>query len=407
MPTGPESLNEQEQENRSAPWVSLWGAMVHSFVSWPQGRSEDTLIVNPFFDSATEYSIYCIHGTADRSYAFGQIITDLLEEQEDGTYLLPKSISKIYLLAFDGRYQGASIESFAEQLQHKIIKNKDKHVILFGHSRGGLIAAHFTQNIAKDIGVTVHGVLSFCSPFHGSPLAIAPLSVISSSVAEMSSDSEFLSQLRASILANSEDDNKKYYYFAVENDSIVPGEDSFIKDNSRAIIWLQNHGHLSILTSHVAAGFVSDCLQQITARPFPVDLQIPPLRVACLEIEAEIFALNNRYHLYSSAGKLKIMNELKSYLVDMCEGHRVAHFSEAKDLGEFLGLYLDTIDATTGLSYWEIIAQQLNPTFTFFNTAPSKLFVFMENFTNTYRTVSLPEDDNCSDEQDDFYWSIV
>ena len=381
----------QEAHARRGPWVSLRGAIVHSLVSWPQGKFEDTLIVNPAFDSPVEYSIYCIHGTGDRSYAFGKLMNRLLDA-EGG---LPKSISKIYLLAFDGRYQGSSIDSFSDQLKNKMIKNKDKHVVLFGHSRGGLVAAKFAQDMAKDIGVTVHAVLAFCSPFYGSPLAIAPLALFSNSVAQMTADSEFLTTLRSSITSSAEE-GKKYYYFAVENDSVVPTNDSFIKEHANAIILVPDHGHLSILTSSVLVGYVSDCLQQITSRPRSIEVKEQRIRKACLELEAEIFALKNRYHLYSSEGKLKILTDLKYYLSEMCEGRPSQHFPEARTIGDFVRVYLDTLDASTGLTLRHVMTQQLNPNFYFFNVAPSRSIEFMEHLITAYHTVPLPERDDSS-----------
>ncbi len=402
MPPGTESSLEQEAESSvstapnaagsRAPLVSIRGAIVHSLISWPQGKSEDTLILNPFFNTSVAYSIYCIHGTGDRSYAFGKIIDRLLETGNTSNNLLPRSISKIYLLAFEGRYQGSSIDYFAEQLRYKIIKNKDRHVILFGHSRGGLVAAKFAQDMAKDIGVTVHAVLAFCSPFHGSPLAIAPLAAVSSSVAQMRPDSEFLSKLRASIIS-SDEESQKYYYFGVENDSIVPTEDSFIKENARSIILLPDHGHLSILTSRMLVEYVSDCLQQITSRPLNDTALEQPIRVAGIELDAEIFALKNRYHWYSSEGKVKILRDLQCYLSEMSEGNRGNQFPEARTLGEFIQLYLSTTDPTTGLSLRDILTQQLNPNFSFFCTTPSKSLEFMENLISSYGAVPLPERD--------------
>lgn len=409
MPPGTDSSTEQESETSTgrAPLVSIRGALVHSLVAWTQGKFEDQVLLNPSFElseeSPIEYSIYCIHGTGDRSYAFGKLMERLLGTRDGSINLLPKCISKIHLLAFNSRFQGASIDSFAEQLKYKILKNGDLHVILEGHSRGGLVAAKFAQYMAKEVGVTVHGVLAFCAPFHGSPLAIAPLAAISSSVAQMRSDSEFLKQLRESIIS-SEEASKKYFYFGVENDSIVPTEDSFIKEHAHSIILFPDHGHLSILTSRVLVGYVSECLHRITTRPFTEQLTIQPIRRACLELEAEIFALTNRFHLYSNVTKLKILSDLKDHLSGMCDGSRDDSFPEARTIGAFIRKYLETIDASTDLSLRDLITQPLNPNFFFFSTAPAKSSEFLVHLIQFYDTVPLPEVDESRSSLD---WALV
>src|SRR5207253_260917 len=104
------------------------------------------------------YHIYCIHGTADRSFAFNAMATELLKNISDKTSarnLLPENIAAIHLLAFTGRGQGNSIVFFAEQLKSKIIKNKHKNVILFGHSRGVNVAAKFAEDMAEEAGINV------------------------------------------------------------------------------------------------------------------------------------------------------------------------------------------------------------------------------------------------------------
>lgn len=398
--TNPFNETEASEEHQNhgieldhGTWVSIWGAIEHSVISWPQGRFEDTILPNPFFDpsSPIAYSLYCIHGTADRSFAFYSLSTRLLTEQNHASNLLPKSIKKIHLLAFDGRYQGASIEDFARQVKYKIIRNRDKHVILAGHSRGGEVAAYFTQFIAEHIDVTVHGVLPICAPLYGSPLAMAPLSVISTSVAQMREDSEFLTKLRASI-TSSESSRKKYYFFAVERDAIVPTEHSIMKQDDSAIFILPHHGHLSILQSPELAGFVSDCLKQIVERPISHETLDHPIEDACLELEAELFALKKRYHLFSPTIKIQILSELKDYLWDMRHGYRGSLFPEAKTIGEFIRIYLSTTHETLGLPLNELLKQPLNPSVSgyFFDKTPPKSSVWIENLIEFYQSIPLP-----------------
>ena len=382
-----------------AYWVSMQGAITHSLGSWLQGRSEDTLFLNPCFKGVGstgsenhEYSIYCIHGTADRSFAFYKMIKRLLKiNPETSTNSLPESVSKIHLIAFNGRSQGSSIGCYADQLKSKIIKNKDKHVVLFGHSRGGLIAAKFAQDMAAEIGVTVHGVLPFCSPFEGSPLAIALLAAISTSVDEMRPNSDFLTDLHASI-ARTEEQERKYFYFGVENDSIVPTDNSFIKEGAHSVILIPHHGHLSILTSQKIVGYVSDCLDIITKRPFVKTTdEERTLKTCCLELEAEIIALTYRSHLYSNKAKLTVLSDLKALLSDLSEGNRSEYFSEATTVGDFICMYLKMVEPVSGVSLHDIMRQQLNPRIGFFNPSVSKSLEFIDTLIQSYQGVLLPE----------------
>jgi len=398
---------EHEREPSGGAFVSIRGAIVHSVVSWPQGKSEDTVLMNPFFDpsSPIAYSIYCIHGTGDRSFAFYTLNAQLRADQGNATNLLPKSVKKIHLLAFDGRYQGSSIEYFATQAKHKIIRNRDTHIIFDAHSRGTLVAAYFTQFMAEEIGVTVHAVIAICGPLYGSPLAIAPLTAVSTSVAQMHADSEFLIKLRKSI-TSSEENSKKYYYFAVENDSIVPTEHSFIKQDGSTIVLLPHHGHLSVLQSPELVVYVGDCLHQIVSRPVSRIIEKNPIESVCLEIETELFALTNRYHLFSNEGKLRVLTHLKDYLYEMCSGNRGVHFPEAKTIGEFIRMYLDTYDENTGLLFSDIIKQQLNPSMAlhFFTATPPRSSQYINNLIEFYDTAQLPMGD---DQELQFNWELV
>jgi len=403
-----ESVQERKPSEES--FVSIRGAILHSVVSWPQGRSEDTVLLNSFFDptSPIAYSIYCIHGTGDRSFAFNTLSRQMLADQGDASNLLPKSIEKIYLLAFDGRYHGYSIEYFATQLKYKIKRNRDEHVILAGHSRGGDIAAYFTQFMAEEIGVTVHGVIPICAPLHGTPLAIAPLTFFSTSVAQMRTDSDFLIKLRESI-TRSESSRKKYYFFGVENDAVVPTENSIMKQNDSAIFLLPHHGHLSILQSPELAVYVSDCLHQIVGRQVENNLEKNPIESICLEIETELFALNNRNHFWGTEGKLKILTDLKDYLWEMRHGNRGPYFPEAQTIGEFIHMYLSTYDEQTGSLLIDILKQQLNPSIQsyFFSetpTTPAKSSTFIENLMKFYKTTPLPKSD---DQTLQFDWELV
>lgn len=407
QPDADESSQPESNVSQPTPaWASYQGAVTHS-LSWIQGKliPGDTTLVNPHFqptrsehENNIEYSIYCIHGTGDSPYAFKKIVDRLLGNKPgEHVNWLPKSISKIHLLAFDGALLGETIEAYAEQLKSKIIKNQDKHVILFGHSRGGLVAARFTEVLARETGVNVHGVFAFCSPFSGSPWAVAPFTNLSS-VAEMIPESEFLKDLQALFIAKTKEEDKKYFYFVAGQDSLVSAASSITEGHASNIISLPSHGHLSILTSSKILIPISTCLNTITARPLlQIGAEETPIKKVCLELEAELIALKYRSHryVYSSEPKLKILDELKTLLSELNDGNRGGLFPEARTVGEVIHNYMQTVEPQTRRSYFDIIKQNLNPSMSSFSSfwrpAPSKSQIFIENLIRQCRDVPLPQ----------------
>lgn len=400
----PDSESELDSDSEPAPkpgssyitpaWASFQGVITHS-TYWLQGKSEDTIFLNPYFkgtNSAHGYAIYCVHGTADGSFAFKKLVDRLLENRPEKTAnWLPESVSTIHLLAFKGEVSGVSIDAYAEQLASEIIKNSDKNVILFGHSRGGIVAAQFAETLAEDLSITVHGVFAFCSPFAGSPLATFPLTTISESVAEMTPDSKFLKTLSAS-MTRTENGSQKYVYFVAGKDSLVSPESSFMKDSPN-VTFMPNHGHLSILTSHKILKPIHHYLKKITKHQLAQTLSEElSVRTAYLALKAEIIALKYRYHVYSSEPKLKVLNELEALLSNIRDGSRSEHFSEATTVGDFIKMYLETKDPQTKLSRHDIIKQNLTPSFSsFWRVLPSRSQIFIETLINQYQKVPLPK----------------
>lgn len=180
--------------------------------------------------------IYYIHGTADRTGGFA-------DEAEYLLYALPENYSKIHLVAFDDRGAGKNIESFSMQLAHKIMAEDDRDVILIGHSRGGLIASWFAENLAEPNGITVHAVAAVSSPFGGSDFAIPPLTWYSGSVNQMQKGSPFLTDLSEKIRRT----NTRYLYFHGENDWLVTEESACIESHRDQLIRIRGHNHLSIV----------------------------------------------------------------------------------------------------------------------------------------------------------------
>jgi len=218
--------------------------------SWIATTGGDYCYKNPNFSGDEDIAIYCIHGTADRSASFQRMAERLLEKD------LPSNISSINLVSFESRYQGKGIAFFAKQLADKIKANGHKKVILMGHSRGGLVIAHFAQYLAKEYDIEVVLVLSICAPFGGSHLAMQPLSFFSTSIDQMQIESDYLKNLNTSI---EESAVCPYVFVGAEKDAIVTSDYAFVPTyvdhNKGSLLILDRHGHLSIMSSHRLVDF--------------------------------------------------------------------------------------------------------------------------------------------------------
>ncbi|KTD78310.1 esterase/lipase family protein [Legionella waltersii] len=236
--------------------ISTTGMFAHTYY-WLTSPSGDQSYQNPSSQKdqkkELETAVYFIHGTADQPAAFQRIARRMIRAG------LPNEISSLNLIAFDQRYKGKNIEFFAEELGKKIVGNKHQRVILIAHSRGGLVAAHFAEYLAKTLGIEVICIVTIGTPFNGSYLAMKPLSLFSDSVKEMEIGSEFLETLKQKIVENPA---SKYYFVVATEDSVVPGKSGYIEDyvknNPNSLIELDRHGHLSIMSSHRLVALIVD-----------------------------------------------------------------------------------------------------------------------------------------------------
>ncbi|CAM2940570.1 putative lipase [Legionella steigerwaltii] len=251
--------------------ISTTGMFAHAY-NWLTSPSGDQVYYNPFYDKEgnpeLETAIYFIHGTADQSSAFQNVAERLIQAG------LPNEISSLNLLSFNNRYEGKSIEFFAEQLGDKIKANHHRRVILIAHSRGGLVASYFAEFLAKLAGIEVLLIIPIGAPFNGSYLAMKPLSWFSDSVKEMEIDSSFLKQLKEKIINSS---TIPYHFFIAIEDAIVPGESGYIKEyvdkNPNSLSKLDRHGHLSIMSSHRLVELIAFLLRKHLNAPLN-DLEV-------------------------------------------------------------------------------------------------------------------------------------
>jgi pimeloyl-ACP methyl ester carboxylesterase len=225
--------------------IMFWATSMFSEYTYKNPKLSEVELQDP-----SKITIYCIHGTGDMPSAFSLIADRLLPN-------LPKEIAKIRLMDFSKRFTGKSIEDFAMQLKDRMLANNDKQVIVMGHSRGGLIAAYFAENLAAENNINVHAVVAISSPFKGSTLALPPLTWISRSVDEMKPNSKFLADLTQKIISS----RNSYYYFAAKNDGIVAPQDCCIEAQKEKLQELdREHGHLSILSSHQLITYLDDIM---------------------------------------------------------------------------------------------------------------------------------------------------
>ncbi|MGQ3892096.1 esterase/lipase family protein [Legionella sp. CNM-4043-24] len=228
--------------------ASYTGVLTHS-LAWLTAGGEERVYKNTQYDEKRAtieepIDIYCVHGTADRAGAFKKIVKRLLKTD------LPTNIRYIYLVSFEGRFQGNSIEFFSHQLLAKIQANKSGVVDLIGHSRGGLVNAWFAENLAIENNIRVRKQFGLGTPYSGSDLALPILAEFSMSVEEMKPDNRFLTDLQEQILVS-----KSQYYFVVGGDDIIVRDGrshipAYVEQHPESLIKLQTtHGHLSMMTS--------------------------------------------------------------------------------------------------------------------------------------------------------------
>lgn len=237
------------------PIVSLTHAIRHCGL-WLISSRSDKVFNNPNFDPQCEQptTIYCIHGTADRSECFR-----LLAQRLQGE--LPPSIKSIHLVSFHHRARGVGIGHFAKQLRDKIQANGDQRVLLMGHSRGGLVAAHYAEKYAQDSEVQVDAVIPISAPFRGSYLATKVMGWLSRSVNQMRSQSGFLSTLNQRVKQSS----IPYYYFGAKNDRVVSRWSflpTHLNPSASSVTHYDRHGHLSILSSWRLRDAIASLLKQ-------------------------------------------------------------------------------------------------------------------------------------------------
>ena len=237
-------LNSAKHIAQANQPVSVTGALIHTYY-WLTSNSNDYIYPIPYFNPTefeTGTAIYCIHGTADYPHSLSRLAERLIAKG-DLTH-----INSITLVSFTKRYQGRSIDDFSQELLDKIKLNQHKKIIIIGHSRGGLIAVKTALEASKQ-GIKIEAVITLGTPFHGSYLAIPPLSWVSTSVKQMEIGHEFLKKLADEV---EKSDIPHYFMIAGQDDIVSSGAfiKAYVDEHPDSITVFPRHGHLSLVSSH-------------------------------------------------------------------------------------------------------------------------------------------------------------
>lgn len=363
------------QRNQPNSYV---GFITHSF-AWVFSSFSDVLYPNPRFNKFANEGvvIYCIHGTADRVSSFNKVATEMLKD-------LPSNISAIRLISFNQRGLGKGIQYFAEELSKKIKKNGDKNIILMGHSRGGLVAAYFTEFLAKAQDVTVHAVVSICSPFRGSDVATAPLTWFSKSVQQMRRDSEFLNELGKEIRHT----HAKYYYYAAGCDGLVTSESASLGPNP---VMFDEEGHLSVMRNSACIAYFKNNIKELSQSLANTETDIAILANICYRIDEQVKNIKSRSHLKSSLAKERALVELKLMLEEKYT-NKCNHYPDAKTVGDFFKYFLSdkTLNIQSNVTQGDILNTHLNTPFSMLSFGKSNTETFIESMLKFYNDIPLP-----------------
>ena len=398
-------------------FTSTTGAIKHS-LSWALSGLSDTTLENPNYDADLAakvnldggIALFCVHGTADRWTSFIRVANHLIGR-------LPRLFSCIKLTAFQERGKGKSIEDFSAQLYKQVLESNHQHVIFLGHSRGGLIAAHCAIKASKQADFNVHGLFSMCAPFQGSPLALWPLTSLSSSVEQMTIESDFLIKLSDDFEDLLDKTNLKAIFYGAAHDSIVPKNLSFPPHCAHLSKIFENHGHLSIMGSkkltfdilfhlnEMNRTFLSaDSVDEITATDNEAH---STLDAVCKELSALIEDLISRPHVKSPLTKIQVLSKLLDILIEMGITNQNSRYPEAKTIGDFISAYLqDENESINRLKPADILNDQLTP-IRFFQPKYPRSQDSIEKLIKKYNDVELLSNQSIMTNTDRFNQSLT
>lgn len=188
-------------------------------------------------------------------------------------YAVRKNIEKdyygsVFVPAYDQPWGGAAdatIASLTDGLviqMERICKQTDQRKVVFvGHSLGGLLAADYADRWAESQGVTVLGIVSICTPWHGTTrLSDGWSKMVSAMVGpparhnDMRPDSDFVQRIRASSKI------PQIRTIGTTTDILVPVECARAPTDKECHMTIHGIGHYSAVVDQSAILFVRSCV---------------------------------------------------------------------------------------------------------------------------------------------------
>jgi len=169
-----------------------------------------------------------------------------------------KQVGPIYSINLTPPF--ASISDLAELVKQRVTsiqqETQQSHIILIGHSMGGLVSCYYAEFLAKPGDVLT--IITLGSPFQGTKLAALGYG---KNVKEMAPHSPFLKEITQRIQHSS----IQYHHVASKMDNIiVPWESALPLSNTANDdqLILDDHGHLQLLISPKVIAQVVKWIQQ-------------------------------------------------------------------------------------------------------------------------------------------------
>jgi triacylglycerol esterase/lipase EstA (alpha/beta hydrolase family) len=153
-----------------------------------------------------------------------------------------------------------SIQEYAKHVSEKAAairsETNQEHLILIGHSMGGLVSAFYAAKMAPAHSVT--DVITLSSPLGGTHVARLALGPNGK---EMRLASQFVQQLKSLIQAKPD---IRFYHIATRTDQIVfPSQSALLGNNPSREFVFEDIGHASLLFSPRVAAKISEWLRKI------------------------------------------------------------------------------------------------------------------------------------------------
>lgn len=161
-------------------------------------------------------------------------------------FLEQGEIGSIYVIQFEDPNLPIATHAYEVKLKiDEILKGrKNRKIRLIGASRGGVIAAYYTEYLAKSARVEVLDVVTMASPLKGTKLAhkLITKKVL---LEDIGFGSEKIEQLRSKIIANK---SVRYFHIATTNDlMIIPYDSALTGKNRKRELIVSGYSHNSLL----------------------------------------------------------------------------------------------------------------------------------------------------------------